>query len=245
MLKDKIALVTGASRGIGKEIALVLASQGADIILVDINESLLQSAAKEVESRGVKTLIIKADVSNSAEVEKMADQAYQHFGKIDILVNNAGITRDNLILRMKDEEWDQVLSVNLKGVFNCTKAVSRYMIKQRQGKIINIASVIGIAGNAGQSNYAASKAGVIAFTKSAAKEFSSRNINVNAIAPGFIQTDMTDGLKEDVKKQMLERIPLGRLGTSQDIANVVSFLVSPSADYITGQTVVVDGGMVM
>lgn len=244
-LKDKTAIITGAGRGIGREIALALAASGANIVLVDIDEKTLEETAKEISARGVKTLYLKADVSNFSETEKLADHVIEKFGAIDILVNNAGITRDNLIMRMKEEEWDKVLAINLKGTFNFTKAVSRYMLKQRSGKIVNIASIIGIGGNAGQANYAASKAGVIAFTKSTAKEFASRNINVNAIAPGFIQTAMTDALKDDIRKQMAERIPLGRLGAAVDVANAVLFLVSDASNYITGQTIVVDGGMVM
>lgn len=245
ILKGKNAIVTGASRGIGKEVSLVLANQGANIILVDIDESALQATAKEIETKGVKTLCVTADVCQMADGEKIASETQKTFGRIDILVNNAGITRDNLILRMKEDEWDKVLAVNLKGIFNCTKAVARYMLKQRAGKIVNIASIIGIGGNAGQSNYAASKGGAIAFTKSAAKEFASRNINVNAVAPGFIQTAMTDNLKEEVRKEMQSRIPLTRLGTVQDVANAVLFLASPAADYVTGHTIVVDGGLAM
>lgn len=244
-LKDKIAIVTGAGRGIGKEIALTLASAGANIVLVDVDEKTLEETSKEISAKGVKTFTAKIDVSNALETEKLADQVIEKFGTIDILVNNAGITRDNLIMRMKEEEWDKVLAINLKGTFNFTKAVSRYMLKQRSGKIVNIASIIGIGGNIGQANYAASKAGVIALTKSAAKEFASRNINVNAIAPGFIQTAMTDALKEEIRQKMAEQIPLGRLGTPADVANAVLFLVSDTSNYITGQTLVVDGGRVM
>jgi len=245
ILKDKVGIVTGGGRGIGREIALTLAREGTNIVLVDVDENTLSQTAKEIENIGVKVMTSRTDVTNMADTEKLADEVNNKFGRIDILVNNAGITRDNLIMRMKEDEWDKVLSINLKGTFNCTKAVSRYMLKQRNGKIVNIASIIGIGGNAGQANYAASKAGVIALTKSAAKEFASRNINANAIAPGFIQTAMTDVLKEEVKQKMLERIPLARLGTARDVANAVLFLVSPAADYITGQTLVVDGGMVM
>jgi len=244
-LKNKVALITGAGRGIGREISLALASEGCHIVLVDVDENSLKTTSAEIEDKGVKSLGIKADISNSAEVEKLFDDAFKAFGSIDILVNNAGITRDNLIMRMKDEEWSRVISINLTGTFNCTKAVSRYMLKQRAGKIINIASVIGIGGNAGQANYAASKAGVIALTKSSAKEFGSRGINVNAIAPGFIQTAMTEVLNEEVKKKMSERIPLSRLGTVQDVADAVLFFASNKSNYITGQVLVVDGGMVM
>jgi 3-oxoacyl-[acyl-carrier protein] reductase len=249
-LKGKVAIVTGGGRGIGREIALALAAQGANIVLVDVDEKTLKEAEAEVSARGGsalggKAMSIKADVTSSADMEKLADEAMAKFGSIDILINNAGITRDNLIMRMKEDEWDKVLTINLKGTFNCTKAVSRYMMKQRSGRIVNIASVIGIAGNVGQANYAASKGGVIAFTKSAAREFAPRNINVNAVAPGFIQTAMTDVLKEDVKSKMMERIPLARLGTPKDVADAVMFLVSDASSYITGQTIVVDGGMVM
>lgn len=244
-LKNKVALITGSGRGIGREIALALATEGCHIVLVDVDENSLNATKADIEAKGVKAITIKADISNYAEVEKMMDDAVKSFNAIDILVNNAGITRDNLIMRMKEEEWDRVISINLKGTFNCTKAISRYLIKQRSGKIINIASVIGIGGNIGQANYAASKAGVIALTKSAAKEFASRNINVNAIAPGFIQTAMTEVLNEEVKKKMTERIPLQRLGTVLDVANAVLFFASDKSTYITGQVMVVDGGMVM
>lgn len=245
MLKDKVAIVTGGGRGIGREIALALAKEGAQIALVDIDENTLQETAKDIEALNVKAITIKADVSKPVDTERIAEETIKAFNRIDILVNNAGITRDNLIMRMKEEEWDKVLAINLKGTFNCTKAVVRYMMKERSGKIINIASIIGLGGNAGQANYAASKAGVIALTKSAAKEFASRNINVNAVAPGFIQTAMTDVLSGEVKGKMQERIPLGRLGTPQDVASAVLFLAGDAANYITGQTIVVDGGMVM
>jgi 3-oxoacyl-[acyl-carrier protein] reductase len=244
-LKDKVALITGAGRGIGREIALALAAEGCHIALIDVDENTLNATSAEIKAKNVKALPLKADVSNSAQVEQIVDEVYKAFNKIDILVNNAGITRDNLIMRMKEEEWDKVININLKGTFNFTKAVSRYMFKQRAGKIVNIASIIGIGGNAGQANYAASKAGVIALTKSSAKEFSSRNINVNAIAPGFIQTAMTEVLNEEVKKKMSERIPLNRLGTVQDIADAVLFFASDKSNYITGQVLIVDGGMLM
>lgn len=244
-LKDKVALVTGSGRGIGKEIALALAKAGAHIVLVDVDETTLAETAIEITSVGVQVLTVKADISSFTETEKLLGEVMVKFGKVDILVNNAGITRDNLLLRMREKDWDMVLAINLKGTFNCTRAAARHMLKQRSGKIVNIASIIGLSGNAGQANYAASKAGVIAFTKSTAKEFASRNINVNAVAPGFIQTAMTDALKEEVRKAMQERIPLGRFGTPRDVANAVLFLISDAADYITGQTIVVDGGMVM
>jgi 3-oxoacyl-[acyl-carrier protein] reductase len=244
-LKNKSAIVTGGGRGIGKEIALLLAENGADIALADVDEKTLEETSRDITAKGVKAFSFEVDVSNSADTEKMADQVFEKFGKIDILVNNAGITRDNLIMRMRDDEWDKVIAINLKGTFNCTKSVCRYMIKQRSGKIINVASIIGITGNFGQANYSASKAGVIALTKTSAKEFASRNINVNAVAPGFIQTAMTDALKEDIRKKMTENIPLARMGTPKDVANAVLFLASDSSSYITGQTIVIDGGLVM
>ncbi|MFH1227074.1 MAG: 3-oxoacyl-[acyl-carrier-protein] reductase [Planctomycetota bacterium] len=244
-LKDKTAIVTGGGRGIGREIALALAGQGANLVLVDVDETTLNQTAADIQSKGVKALPIKADVTSAADAERVADEAAKTLGRIDILVNNAGITRDNLIMRMKEDEWDRVIAINLKGTFNFTKAVSRYMMKARSGRIVNIASIIGIGGNAGQANYAASKGGVIALTKSAAKEFASRNINVNAVAPGFIQTAMTEVLNDEVKNKMMERIPLQRLGTTKDVANAVLFLVSDASSYITGQVLVVDGGMVM
>lgn len=245
LLKDKVAIVTGGGRGIGREIALALAAQGANLVLVDVDETTLNQTAKDIQTKGVKALGIKADVTSVADADRVADEAAKTLGRIDILVNNAGITRDNLIMRMKEDEWDRVLAINLKGTFNFTKAVSRYMMKARSGRIVNIASVIGIGGNAGQANYAASKGGVIALTKSAAKEFAPRNINVNAVAPGFIQTAMTEVLNDDVKNKMMERIPLQRLGTTKDVADAVLFLVSDASSYITGQVLVVDGGMIM
>lgn len=244
-LAGKVAIVTGAAQGIGKEIATTLAQEGADLAVVDVNLEQAEKTAQELAALGRKTLALKVDVSKSAEVDEMVNKILDKFGKIDILVNNAGITRDNLLLRMKEEEWDLVISINLKGTFNCLKAVTRPMIKARSGKIVNIASIIGIAGNAGQANYAASKAGVIALTKSAAKEMASRNVNVNAVAPGFIQTAMTNVLPETVKQEMLKRIPMAKLGEVKDVARAVLFLAGPDSDYITGQVVVVDGGMVM
>ncbi len=244
-LAGKVAIVTGAAQGIGKEIATALAQEGADLAVVDVNPEQAEKTAQELAVLGRKTIALKADVSKSAEVDEMVNKTLDKFGKIDILVNNAGITRDNLLLRMKEEEWDLVISINLKGTFNCLKAVTRPMIKARSGKIVNIASIIGIAGNAGQANYAASKAGVIALTKSAAKELASRNVNVNAVAPGFIQTAMTHVLPEAVKEEMLKRIPMAKLGEVKDVAKAVLFLAGPDSDYITGQVVVVDGGMVM
>jgi 3-oxoacyl-[acyl-carrier protein] reductase len=244
-LKDKVALVTGGAQGIGREIALNFAKEGANVIISDINLEKANETLKEIEALGVKGLALKADVSKLNEVEEIFNKIIEKFGRIDILVNNAGVTRDGLILRMSEEDFDFVISINLKGTFNCTKVASKYMIKQKYGRIVNISSVIGLMGNAGQSNYAASKAGVIGITKSVAKELASRNITVNAIAPGFISTAMTDKLTEEQKNAMLKAIPLGRFGKPLDVANVALFLVSPLADYITGQVIPVDGGMVM
>lgn len=245
LLKGKTALVTGSGQGIGKAIALKLASEGADIALCDVVEETIKSAASEIEAMGQKTFCCKCDVSNTANVDETVNKILDNTGKIDILVNNAGLTRDTLLVRMKDKDWDTVISVNLKGVFNFMRAISRPMMKQRSGRIINIASIIGIVGNAGQANYAASKAGVIALTKTGARELASRGINVNAIAPGFIQTKMTDVLSDEVKQQMLKDIPLNTLGKPEDVANAALFLSSELSSYMTGQVVVVDGGMVM
>lgn len=242
-LENKMALITGGGRGIGRAIALALAKEGADIVACDINLESLKEVASEIEKLGRRVLILKADVSKVREVDEMVKKALDKFTKIDILVNNAGITRDNLILRMSEEEWDQVLGINLKGAFNCLKAVARPMMKQRWGRIINIASVVGIMGNPGQANYAASKAGIIGLTKSAAKELASRGINVNAIAPGFIKTVMTEALSDEVKERLTSQIPLKRLGEVVDVANLVVFLASDDASYITGEVIKVDGGM--
>jgi len=244
-LENKVAFITGAAQGIGREIALTFASEGADIVVGDINLQKAIKTQSEIEALGRKALALELDVADYAQLTQGINKILDKFGKVDILVNNAGITKDNLMLRMGDAEWDAVLSVNLKGTFNCTKAVSRLMIKQRCGKIINIASIIGIIGNAGQANYSASKAGIIALTKTAAKELASRNINVNAVAPGFIQTEMTARLPEGLKQKMREAIPLGRFGSPGDVAAVCVFLASEEASYITGQTIIVDGGMVM
>lgn len=244
-LKDKVAIITGGARGIGREIALIFAREGARICVCDVSEEAVAAAVKDVESAGIEALGLKVDVTNSVQVEEMVGKVLDKFSKIDILINNAGITRDNLLLRMKEEDWDAVLNVNLKGTFNCTKAVSKVMIKQRSGKIVNVASIIGIMGNAGQANYAASKGGVISFTKSVAKELASRNINVNAIAPGFIKTDMTAKLSQEVVDVMLKMIPLGKLGAPLDVAKLALFLVSDDSAYITGEVIKVDGGMVM
>ncbi|WP_028550389.1 3-oxoacyl-[acyl-carrier-protein] reductase [Paenibacillus sp. UNC451MF] len=246
MLTGKVALVTGASRGIGRAIALTLAEAGADVA---VNYAGSEAAAAEVvsliEGMGRKAVKIKANVASSQEVDDMFKQVLETFGKLDILVNNAGITRDNLIMRMKEEEFDEVIATNLKGVFNCVKAATRPMMKQRYGRIINISSVVGALGNPGQVNYVAAKAGVIGMTKAAAKELSSRGITVNAVAPGFIETDMTDKLSEDTRSQLLQQIPLARLGQPGDIAKAVRFLASDDASYMTGQTIHVDGGMYM
>jgi len=244
-LEGKVALVTGGARGIGKAIALVLAREGANLVIADVNREETQKTCSEIEALGRKSLGLETDVTNYASVEEGVNKILDKFTKVDILVNNAGITKDNLLLRMKEAEWDAVLAVNLKGTFNCIKAVSRPMIKQRSGKIINIASIIGMIGNTGQANYSASKAGIIALTKTAAKELASRNINVNAVAPGFIQTEMTVGLAEDLKEKMKAAIPLNRFGSPEDVAQVCLFLALEDSSYITGQTIVVDGGMVM
>ena len=245
-LEGKTALVTGASRGIGKAIALKLAEEGADIaFFYSNNEEKAKETIKELEAKNVKALGLKVDVSNSTEVTEAVKTIEKEFGSVDILVNNAGITRDNLLIRMSEEDWEDVLDINLKGAFLTTKAVARKMMKTRYGKIINISSIVGVKGNVGQGNYSASKAGVIGFTKSMAQELASRGIRVNAIAPGFIETDMTDVLKDEVKTEMLKNIPLGNLGKPEDIANLVVFLASSKADYITGQVINIDGGMVM
>ena len=246
LLDGKTALVTGASRGIGRAIALRLAAEGARVA---INYAGNVKAAEEVkaavEAAGGTAILCRADVADSAAVEAMVADVAKEFGAIDILVNNAGITRDTLLMRMKDEDFAKVLDTNLKGVFYCTKAVAKLMMKKRAGRIVNMASVVGLVGNAGQTNYAAAKAGVIGFSKSAAKELASRGITVNAVAPGFIGTDMTADLPESVKEKALSDIPLGRAGQPEDVANAVLFLASDQASYITGQVVHVDGGMVM
>lgn len=245
-LDGKVAVVTGASRGIGRAIALELASEGAKVV---VNYSGSQAKAEQVVHEiilaGGTAMAVQASVSDANDVTALMTTAIDSYGSIDILVNNAGITRDNLIMRMKDEEWDDVINTNLKGVFLCTKAVTRQMMKQRSGRIINISSIVGVAGNAGQANYVAAKAGVIGLTKTSAKELSSRGILVNAIAPGFIATDMTDELSEEVKQATLAQIPLAKLGQPEDIAKAVAFLASDDSKYITGQTLHIDGGMVM
>jgi 3-oxoacyl-[acyl-carrier protein] reductase len=245
ILENKTAMVTGAAQGIGKAIALRLAKEGADVAVCDINPEKASETAKEIESLGRNAIALKLNVADSKEVEENVNKILDKFKKIDILVNNAGITRDGLIIRMKEEDWDAVLNVNLKGTFNCIRTVARHMMKQRYGRIVNISSVIGIIGNAGQANYAASKAGVIGVTKSAAKELASRNITVNAVAPGFIKTAMTEVLPENVKAEMLKLIPLSRFGETSDVAEAVLFLASEAASYITGHVIEVDGGMVI
>jgi len=245
MLTGQVAIVTGAGRGIGRAIALTLASNGADVIVSDIVKESVDEVAGEIVALGRKSLAIVCNVSNFSDCENMVNTGRDAFGKIDILVNNAGITRDNLIMRMSEEEWDAVLDVNLKSVFNCCKAVCRLMMKQRSGRIINISSVAGLIGNAGQANYSASKAGIIGLTKTLAREFASRGILVNAIAPGFIRTKMTDALPEEQRAALLKIIPLERIGEPEDVANAVLFLASPLASYITGQVLPVDGGMAM
>jgi 3-oxoacyl-[acyl-carrier protein] reductase len=244
-LAGKIALVTGGAQGIGKEVALLLARNGANIIVSDINLEKAEETSKEIGSIGPQSMAIKVDVANLKEVERMVEAILEKFGKIDILVNNAGITRDKLILRMTEEDWDAVLNVNLKGTFNCTKAVVRHMAKQRSGKIVNIASVVGEMGNAGQVNYSASKAGVIGLTKTIAREFAQRRINVNALAPGYIETPMTEVLPEKVKEELRRLIPMERLGKPEDVAEAVLFLVSEESNYITGHVLDVNGGIYM
>jgi 3-oxoacyl-[acyl-carrier protein] reductase len=245
-LEGKVALVTGASRGIGREIAFELAREGASVAVNYAgSEAKALEVVEEIKAMGRDAFAIQADVSNSESVTEMAKETIERFGKIDILVNNAGITKDNLLMRMKESEWDDVININLKGVFLCTKAVTRQMMKQRSGRIINISSIVGVSGNPGQANYVAAKSGVIGLTKTSAKELSSRGITVNAVAPGFITTDMTDKLNEDVKTEMLKQIPLARFGEPRDIARTVIFLASEDSAYMTGQTLHVDGGMVM
>lgn len=246
MLKEKVALVTGGSRGIGRSIALKLAENGSSVAINYANSSeKADQVVKEIKNLGVDAISIKADVSNEEDVNNLIKTVEKELGKIDILVNNAGITRDNLLIRMKTEDFEDVLDVNLKGTFLCTKAVARAMMKKKYGKIINITSVVGIVGNAGQANYSASKAGIIGFTKSMAKELGSRGIRVNAVAPGFIDTEMTQVLSEELKEQMINGIPLNQLGNTEDVANAVVFLASSNSDYITGQVISVDGGMSM
>lgn len=245
MLTDKAALITGSAQGIGRTIAMELAGAGADCIISDVNLDAAENTAGEIRSLGRKAAAVKADVSNAGEVTAMVEKGIDVLGRIDILVNNAGITRDGLLMRMKDEDWDLVLSINLKGAFLCTRAVARPMMKQRSGRIINIASIVGAMGNAGQANYVASKAGLIGLTKTVARELASRGVTCNAVAPGFIDTAMTQVLAEDVKEKLLAQIPMGRLGSTADVARAVRFLASDEAGYITGQVLHVNGGMYM
>ncbi|HDN67646.1 MAG TPA: 3-oxoacyl-[acyl-carrier-protein] reductase, partial [Firmicutes bacterium] len=233
-LENKIAIVTGAGQGIGQAIAVRLAQEGAEVVISDINLQSAEQTASRIRQMGRKSLALKADVANFEDVQAMVEKSTQEFGRVDILVNNAGVTKDNLLVRMTQQQWDWVISVNLKGAFNCTKAVVPLMMRNRYGRIINIASVIGLVGNTGQANYAASKAGIIGLTKSAAKELASRGITVNAVAPGYIQTEMTERLPEQAKEAFLKTVPLQRVGLPQDVAGVVAFLASEDASYITG-----------
>ncbi|MBK6880116.1 MAG: 3-oxoacyl-[acyl-carrier-protein] reductase [Elusimicrobia bacterium] len=245
-LKDQVALITGGAQGIGRAIAETYAREGAHLALCDVNEQACQATAEELGKKyNVKTHAAKVNVTLIDECEKWVAAVIEKLGRADILVNNAGITKDNLVMRMSDAEWDAVIAVNLKGVFNCTKAVNRPMFKQRAGRIINIASIVGLMGNAGQVNYSATKGGVIAMTKTCAREFASRNVLVNAIAPGFIRTAMTDKLSDEQKQRLSSAIPLERLGEAQDVANAALFLASPESSYITGQVLSVNGGMYM
>jgi 3-oxoacyl-[acyl-carrier protein] reductase len=244
-LHDRVAIITGGAQGIGRAIGLLLAQNGAQIVIADINDKQAEETAQEIALLGRKSLAVKVDVSNFSEAENLGKTVFDAFGRIDILVNNAGITRDGLFLRMKEEEWDAVITINLKSVFNCSKAVIRYMGKQRGGKIISVASVVGQIGNIGQANYGASKAGIIGFTKTLAREFASRGIMVNAVAPGFIETGMTRTLPEKVREGFISNIPLGRMGTPEEIAEAVLFLATDASNYITGQVINVNGGLYM
>ena len=246
MEEKKVVLITGGARGIGRKVAEVYAKNGYDVVINYVSDKTdVEGIKKEIEKRGVKCTLVKADVSKAEEVEKMVEQAIQEFGKIDVLVNNAGITRDCLLMRMSEEDFDKVIEINLKGTYLVTKQVIKYMMKKRQGSIINLASVVGVVGNAGQCNYSASKAGIIGFTKSVAKELAARNIRANAVAPGFIETDMTNVLKDEIKENINAQIPLKRMGTAKEVAELIYFLGSEKSSYITGQVINVDGGMVM
>jgi 3-oxoacyl-[acyl-carrier protein] reductase len=244
--EGKVAIITGAGRGIGKAIAERLASEGADVVICDIDKEAAERTAEEIRSKySVKAMAISADVANEGDVNSMVEETIKNFGRVDFLINNAGITKDSLLLRMSEEEWDKVIAVDLKSVFLCTRAVIRHMMRQKFGRIVNISSVIGLRGNVGQANYASAKAGIIGFTKSAARELAGRNITVNAVAPGYIQTEMTERLPQEVKEEMLKQVPLGRPGQPEDVAGVVAFLCSEDASYITGEIIRVDGGMAM
>lgn len=246
MEENKVALITGAARGIGKEVAKKFAKNGYDVVINYVSSKTdTEKLKKEFEDLGIKVLLVKADVSNQEEAEDLVNQTINTFGKIDVLVNNAGITKDNLLMRMSEDDFEKVININLKGTFLVTKYAIKYMMKKRCGSIVNLASVVGVAGNAGQCNYAASKAGIIGFTKSIAKELASRNIRANAVAPGFIKTDMTEVLSDSVKENINSQIPLKRMGTAEEVANLVYFLSSEQSSYITGQVINVDGGMVM
>ncbi len=244
-LEERVSLITGGGRGIGRDMVIRFAQEGSDIVIWDIGLEDALTARSEIEKLGRRVVAARVDVSKYGEVLERMEEVLDAFGKVDVLVNNAGVTRDGLLLRMSEEDWDEVINVNLKGAFNCTKTVSKSMVKNRWGRIINIASVIGLVGNKGQSNYAASKAGLIGFTKAMAKELASRGITVNTIAPGLIESGMTGGLPQKVKDEYVRSIPLGRIGSPRDVANLALFLASDEADYITGQVINVDGGMVM
>jgi 3-oxoacyl-[acyl-carrier protein] reductase len=244
-LEGKVAIITGSARGIGKAIAQLLAQEGAQVVISDINEELTEKTAREFEAAGFQALAIPANVTQMSDTERLFSQTIETWQHVDILVNNAGITRDTLLIRMAESDWDAVIQVNLKGSFNCLKTAAKVMMKQRSGKIVNISSVVGLMGNVGQTNYSASKAGLIGLTKSAAKELAPRGITVNAVAPGFIETEMTKNLNEQVKENFLTGIPLKRAGSALDVAKAVCFLASEDADYITGQVLQVDGGLLM
>ncbi|CAK0753335.1 3-oxoacyl-(acyl-carrier-protein) reductase FabG [Gammaproteobacteria bacterium] len=242
-LKGKVAIVTGSARGIGRAIASALAQRGADVVISDVLEDAARETADQLLAHGGRTLAVRCNVANRGEVEHLIQETVQSLGRLDILVNNAGITRDTLLVRMSEEQWDLVLDINLKGTFFACQAAAKVMMKARSGKIVNIASVVGLTGNVGQANYAASKAGVIALTKTVSKELGTRNVCVNAVAPGFIESDMTKSLSEAARKAFMDHIPLNRPGTTEDVANAVVFLCSPASDYITGHCLTVDGGM--